>query len=299
MPLFRTASPKGRPSGALFCCVRQGTGHPIARRGQVARRLHKAGLAFIFSAILAYAVTLHATNTPPAHCTADHIDEHVTVERLYDGDTVKLSDGRRVRFIGINTPEIGHRGASPQPLAGTARDMLQALLEQSRHTIGLRYDAEHQDRYGRDLAHVYLRDGSSVEARLLEHGLATIMPVPPNLWNLACYQAVEQRARKARRGIWALPEYQPVAAIQLRQHDTGMRLIKGKVTASRLLKGDIWLTLDDTLLLHIGRRDRSHFPATFPAGVSGHTVIARGRLYFAEGALRMQIRHPATLEMAQ
>lgn len=256
-------------------------------------------LGFVFSAALSGATLSHAAPAPLTDCRADRVDERVTVERLYDGDTVKLSNGRKVRFIGINTPEIGHRGASSQPLASAARDLLQTLLEKSGHTIGLRYDAERQDRYGRDLAHVYLSDGSSVEARLLERGLATIMPVPPNLWNLACYQATEQRARMARRGIWALPEYQPVHAAQLGQNDAGMRLITGKVTAARLLKGDIWLTLDNALLLHIGRRDRRHFPATFPDEMAGRTVIARGRLYFAEGALRMQIRHPATLEIAQ
>jgi len=251
-------------------------------------------LALIFS------ITAFAADGPAQiSCGADRIDEHVTVERLIDGDTVKLHDGRKIRFIGINTPEIGHRGAPSQPLASVARDMLQTLLEKSGQAIGLRYDAERHDRYGRGLAHVYLSDGSSVEAHLLERGLATILPIPPNVWNLPCYQTTEQRARMARRGIWALPEYQPVHATQLSQSDIGMRLITGKVTASHLLKGDLWLTLDNTLLLHIGRRDRSYFPVTFADEISGRTVIARGRLYFAEGALRMQIRHPATLEVTQ
>lgn len=250
---------------------------------------------------LIFSVTAFAADDDPTRvsCAADRIDERVTVERLIDGDTVKLRDGRKIRFIGINTPELGHRGAPSQPLASVARDMLQTLLEKSGQTIDLRYDAERHDRYGRDLAHAYLSDGSSVEAHLLARGLATILPIPPNVWALPCYQATEQRARMARRGIWALPEYLPVHATQLSQSDTGMRLITGKVTASHLLKGNIWLTLDNTLLLHIGRRDRSHFPATFPDEMTGRTVIARGRLYFAEGALRMQIRHPATLEITQ
>ena len=251
-----------------------------------------ACLAFSFS-ITAFAAE------DRTRCGADRIDERVTVERLVDGDTVKLRDGRKIRFIGINTPEVGRHGTSSQPLANMARDMLQTLLEKSGHTMSLRYDAERHDRYGRGLAHAYLSDGSSVEAHLLERGLATIMPFPPNLWNLACYQATEQHARAARRGIWALPEYQPAHATQLSQTDTGMRLITGKVTASHLLKNDIWLTLDNVLLLRVSRRDRSYFPATFPDEMLGRTVIARGRLYFAEGALRMQIRHPATLEIAQ
>lgn len=300
MQQFRTASSsKGHPPGALFRCfiallpTRPGVRTPTALLG-----LLGSWLALVFSA-----TALAANDTAPSGCSADQIDERVTVERLYDGDTVKLNDGRKVRFIGIDTPEIGHNGAPSQPLANAARDALQALLEKSNHTIGLRYDTERQDRYARDLAHVYLNDGSSVAAHLLERGLATIMPFPPNLWNLPCYQATEQRARTARRGIWALPEYQPIDAAQLRQDDKGMRLIKGKVTASRLLKSDVWLTLNDTVMLHIGQRDRKYFAesfsGTFPAEMSGRTVIARGRLYFTEGAPRMQIRHPASLQIVQ
>ncbi|TFG38487.1 MAG: thermonuclease family protein, partial [Syntrophobacterales bacterium] len=30
----------------------------------------------------------------------------VTVKRVVDGDTVQLSDGRSVRYIGVNAPEI-------------------------------------------------------------------------------------------------------------------------------------------------------------------------------------------------
>ena len=35
--------------------------------------------------------------------------ESATVSRVVDGDTVVLSDGRRVRFIGVNTPESTNR----------------------------------------------------------------------------------------------------------------------------------------------------------------------------------------------
>lgn len=270
------------------------------------------------SAALLFSASVLATNNttlPNPDCGADRIDERVTVEHLYDGDTARLSDGRKVRFIGIDTPEIGHHGAPSQPWASEAHDLLQALLEKSGHTLGLRYDMERHDRYKRDLAHVYLSDGSSVAAHLLERGLATLLPIPPNVWNSSCYQALEQRARTAQRGVWGLPEYQPVHAAQL-QHDdadtrtgrrpgarTNTRMIKGKVTATHLENGDAWLTLDNTVMLHIGQRDRKYFagqtPGTFPVGMLGHTVIARGRLYFTKGVPRMQVRHPSTLQVMQ
>ena len=283
MGSFRAASPEGHLPGALFCCF-----SALSARRTLALLL--ACLTFTCGT-----TTFAADDSAQINCSADRIDERVTVERLIDGDTVALRDGRKIRFIGINTPEIGRRGTSSQPLANAARDMLQTLLEKSNHTISLRYDVERHDRYARNLAHVYLGDGSSVAAHLLERGLATILPIPPNVWSLPCYQATEHRARTARRGLWALPEYQPVGAAQLRPEDTGARIVTGKVTASHLRKGDIWLTVDDTVLLHIGQRDRKYFPGTFPDEIAGRSIIARGRVYFAEGTLRMQIRHPATL----
>ncbi len=33
-------------------------------------------------------------------------DELITVARVVDGDTLKLSDGRKVRLIGVDTPEL-------------------------------------------------------------------------------------------------------------------------------------------------------------------------------------------------
>lgn len=292
MQLFCTGSPEGHPPGALFCYFPARLPAGQSRRDRtLLLGLLGSWLTFIFSS-----PGFTAEELTRLSCNTDRIDERATVERLYDGDTVKLRDGRKIRFIGIDTPEMGHRGTSSQPLASAARDMLQTLLEKSNYTVSLRYDAEPHDRYARNLAHVYLSDGSSVAAHLLERGLATLLPIPPNVWNLPCYQATEQRARMAQRGLWALPEYQPIDATQLRPDDTGLRLVSGKVTASHLRKGVIWLTLNDAVLLHIGQRDRKYFPDTFPAELLGHSIIARGRVYFTEGTLRMQIRHPATIQ---
>jgi endonuclease YncB( thermonuclease family) len=76
---------------------------------------------------------------------------------VVDGDTLRLSDGRSVRMIGLNAPETGKKGRPTSPLP-CRRQRLQALVAPAtggRAAAGCR-----QDRYGRTLAHVYGANGA-------------------------------------------------------------------------------------------------------------------------------------------
>jgi endonuclease YncB( thermonuclease family) len=228
-------------------------------------------------------------------CAPDRTDEQVQVGQVYDGDTVKLRDGRKLRLIGIDTPEIGQGNRPAQPLAVTATQTLRKLLATSPN-LGLRHDAEPEDRYQRLLAHLYLQNGISVEATLLEKGLATVLTVPPNIWNLACYQAAEQRARNARRGIWSLPAYQPVDASILPAKVDGFRLVKGRVVRVSKSRKSIWLNLDGNVSLRIDRADLPYFKGYDLDRMANRQVVARGWLHPQPRGSMMRIRHPAALE---
>ena len=159
------------------------------------------------TAVLALSLSGYISTASAYSCAPDHIDETAAVEYVYDGDTIRLKDGRKLRLIGVNTPELGRDGAAPEAFAEAARDGLRTLLAPGE-SVGLRFDTERHDKYGRTLAHVFLHSGVSITAWLLEHGLGTTFPVPPNLWNLECYRFVEQDAEDQHRGIWALEKYQ-------------------------------------------------------------------------------------------
>ena len=47
--------------------------------------------------------------------------EWVTVKRVNDGDTVQLADGRLVRYLGVNAPEINHARNTAEPFGFEAR----------------------------------------------------------------------------------------------------------------------------------------------------------------------------------
>ncbi|MCZ6485581.1 MAG: thermonuclease family protein [Acidobacteria bacterium] len=56
-----------------------------------------------------------------------------------------------------------------------------------------------RDGYGRQLAYVYLEDGTFVNARLVEHGFALVMTVPPNVKYQDLFLKLQQEAREERR----------------------------------------------------------------------------------------------------
>ena len=76
----------------------------------------------------------------------------VSVAKVVDGDTLRLVDGRSVRLIGINTPELGRDGRKAEPFAVAAQRRLRALVEASNGRVGLVPGRESKDRYGRTLA---------------------------------------------------------------------------------------------------------------------------------------------------
>jgi endonuclease YncB( thermonuclease family) len=229
-------------------------------------------------------------------CPADRVDEQVRVTHVYDGDTVKLSDGRKVRLIGIDAPEIGHRGEPSQPLAEEARHALESLLRSARR-IGLRYDTERRDQYGRLLAHLYLGDGSAVAAELLDAGLASALAVPPNLWNQPCFLARERTAWEDRRGIWTLRPYSGVESRELEPGTGGFHRVFGRVARVGQGKKSIWLNLEGGLAVRIPRDDLGQFDGVDLQRLRGRRIMVRGRIYADGSRLQMTIQHPSALEV--
>jgi endonuclease YncB( thermonuclease family) len=231
-----------------------------------------------------------------AACNSDHFDSEGIVAYAFDGDTVELVDGRHVRFIGINTPEVGHRGQASQPLADAARAHLMSLLPKGAH-VRLRLDQEKNDHYQRLLAHVFTDDGQNINELQLVGGFATTLIVPPNLWQRECYATVERAARDARRGIWALPNYQAISSNSLTISDNGYYIVHGQVTSVRRVRDGIWVNLSGSLGLKIEQADMSYFSVADLSALSGMNVEARGWLHpdKKQLRLRMQIRHPSDL----
>jgi len=122
------------------------------------------------------------------------------VQRVVDGDTIVLSTRERVRYIGINTPELHHPKKPVEAYAREAKAFNRKLVEGKR--VRLEFDIERRDKYGRLLAYVYLEDGTFVNAELIRQGYAQIMTFPPNVKYADLFLTYERQAREKNRGLW-------------------------------------------------------------------------------------------------
>jgi micrococcal nuclease len=124
-----------------------------------------------------------------------------SVRFVYDGDTILLDGGDSVRYIGIDTPEIDHKGRKSEFMAQAARDFNIELVKGAR--VKIEYDQERKDRYGRRLAYVFLENGDMVNAILVRKGLANVMLKSPNVKYKALLLDCQREAMKKRLGIWS------------------------------------------------------------------------------------------------
>jgi len=117
-----------------------------------------------------------------------------------DGDTIVLDNGNRVRYIGINAPEIDHENQKAEPFGYEARSFNKKLV--SSHKIRLEFDRERYDRYDRLLAYVFLPDGTFVNAQLVQNGFAYYLYRSANIKYQSILLKTQQKAMKSQKGIW-------------------------------------------------------------------------------------------------
>ncbi len=122
---------------------------------------------------------------------------------VVDGDTAKLESGVWVRFLGIDAPEMAKDGRPADFLAGESRDYAAGLIQGK--IVRLEYDRERYDRYGRLLAYLFLPNGSMVNVAVVRQGLARVYSQAPNTRHQEAFNAAQQQAMAAGRGLWQKP----------------------------------------------------------------------------------------------
>lgn len=120
------------------------------------------------------------------------------VEYVHDGDTIFLEDGRKVRLLGINTPEIGD---AAECWGDHATSELRGLLPEGQ-TVWVLEDVEPLDQYGRSLLFVFLPDGTNVNVEMVRVGAAEIEQYSPNWLYTDELHDAEDAAYADRVGLW-------------------------------------------------------------------------------------------------
>ena len=133
---------------------------------------------------------------------------------ITDGDTIRvdiLGEESRVRYIGIDTPELETDDQPAEPFAEEATSANAALVEDE--IVVLETDVSETDDFGRLLRYVWLAPGEMADAgadawllvnlELVRAGLAEARDYPPDTKYADLLDAAESEARAARRGIWS------------------------------------------------------------------------------------------------
>lgn len=198
-----------------------------------------------------------------------------TVAGVRDGRTLLLADGRELRLAAIE-------------VTADSRTALQNLVAGQALRLA-KLGADH-DRYGRLVAFAFTDPAEqsvqqSVQQALLEAGFAL---VSARVGDKACAEALlgaEAAARAARRGLWADPNFAPLAAEnpeRLMTERGRFALVEGRVLSVHASGGTIYVnfgrrwTKDFTVLIR--RRLQRSFTAAGlePEKLQGRRIRVRG-----------------------
>lgn len=134
------------------------------------------------------------------------IIEENFVNKVIDGDTIQLKSGERVRYIGIDTPEISHTKNTKNDCFGLAATEANSDLVLNKK-VRLVRDVSKTDKYSRLLRYVYVLDINNkemfVNQLLLERGYATVFTVPPDVKYAELFKQSEAKARTEKLGLWS------------------------------------------------------------------------------------------------
>ena len=125
--------------------------------------------------------------------------EKVRVARVIDGDTIELEDGRKVRYIGIDTPETVDPKKPVQCFGREAYLENKSLVEGKE--IEMEKDVSETDHYGRLLRYVWV-EGVFVNEHLVREGFAHAVTFPPDVKYQELFLEAERKAREEGKGFW-------------------------------------------------------------------------------------------------
>jgi len=259
----------------------------------------KAPISAFFCGYLLLSNSLFADQTsfcPDSGEAKEYIVHHIT-----DGDTFTLTNGEKVRILGINTPEINYKNQKQsQALAIKARNALQQLLPDGSK-VKLIFDQRQKDRYKRLLAFVRVSTHADTEIDvgelLLAKGLAWQYLILPNQLCWKRYREAENVAYNGLIGVWNSENYSVRFAknADITDKKSSYKRLTGVITATEHSRKNFWFVVDDRIWFGISRKDEVNFSNEISSLKIGSKIQISGWMYRSYGKLRLKIRHPQAL----
>jgi endonuclease YncB( thermonuclease family) len=126
--------------------------------------------------------------------------QEALVIRVIDGDTIEIESGQRVRYTGIDAPEVAHATEPSERFGEEAAEKNRELVE--GRIVSLERDVTDRDEYGRLLRYVWLGD-TMINAELVRLGYAYAYSLAPNVRYQELFLRLEAEAREQQLGLWA------------------------------------------------------------------------------------------------
>lgn len=234
--------------------------------------------------------------------------ETATVAAIEDGETIELTDGRKVRLLGVKAPSepLGWRSDEPWPFVAEAKTALSRLA--SGAEVELRFDERRNDRHGHLLAQVYVVRGETriwVQEALVHDGFARVYALADARACVAELLAREDEARKARRGIWHSWAYRvqdAEDAKRLGRLTHSYQLVEGTVVA--VGEGRKWIYLnfaedwrvDFTISVNRKKADAFEAAGLDLHALAGKRVRVRGWVEWRNGPM-IEATYPEQIEL--
>ena len=133
--------------------------------------------------------------------------EAVFVKKVIDGDTIQISTGQKVRYIGIDTPET-HDTRKPHQCYGKEASEKNSELVQGKQ-IRMEKDVSETDRYGRLLRYIYVVNPTTPSAELfvneylVKEGYAYAIKYPPDIKHDKYFHELQSEAQQSHKGLWS------------------------------------------------------------------------------------------------
>lgn len=128
------------------------------------------------------------------------VSQNITkVSYVVDGDTITIEGNKKIRYIGIDTPEIKDPNKTVECFGKEASSQNKTLVLGKE--IKLEKDVSEVDRYGRLLRYVWVND-IFVNDYLVRQGYAHVATFPPDVKYSHQFLEAEKEARENKRGLW-------------------------------------------------------------------------------------------------
>jgi endonuclease YncB( thermonuclease family) len=228
------------------------------------------------------------------------------VVEVIDPLTVQLEGGGLYTLSGIEIPDFNPY--SPGPITQTAIRVLKDLLtgaEVVTYGPAKIKGEEVSDRMGRHLAQMQKKgNGAWVQGTLITLGLARVKTERRTPEMAAEMLALEAKARAAKVGLWALPEYQIITPADALGKKGSFQIVEGKVVSTSMKQNRVYINFGDNWKDDFTATIAPEFRTNFfkgkldPLKLNGKTIRVRGWVDEYNGPF-IEIDHPERIEVLE